>query len=149
MFDYKEEIRSVMGSSSLRDPHDVAAKVSEQVPSRELRGVVRALLPLAVRDEIRSHRDDSPVPKTERHGRSRWADLATSRPMWAVNGEGYQFLDELTLDQVRALAAQYQLKSEQMQAKSDRFTRLGDAMVAAGVDLVGDLPVDVFEQVWT
>lgn len=142
-------VREVIATTDLTSPRDVAAKVAESVPSRELRGALAEALASYVRVEF--HRDRPPlstaptVPTANRsakvasirqHAES-WRRTLQSRLCAA--GE-WLLLKDCSYEHLTVLATERRRAAAENVAAAEMYERFAEAVESAGVDRFGDLP---------
>lgn len=155
-FDLRAEVRHVLDTTSLADPGDVADKVVESVPAVELRRALRATLRALVREVMRHDRAatlDSPSSQTAHDTHLTSAAGGTS---WKVTGirdqfaaqmsaryhvaDGWKLLRDMGAADLRAAAAERETLAAENAAAAARLTSWADALDAAGVAVMADLP---------
>ena len=155
-FDLRAEVRHVLDTTSLADPSDVADKVVESVPAVELRRALRVTLRAFVRETMRYDRaatlnspSSQPRDDARRHsaaGGTSWKRTAI-RDQWTTQmsaryhvADGWKLLRDMTADDLRAATAERQALAAEIRAVAARLTSWADALDAAGVAVMADLP---------
>ncbi len=134
-FDLHEAVAAAVEASESPDPYVIAREV--KIPLKELRGVVDQLLPLVVKERIRAGRTTAQAPVS-----AKWKDVreATTSDKWSYFTEdGWKFLADLTADDCRFIAEQYEGRAAANEAQAKHFHALADQLEREGVDTLGEL----------
>lgn len=147
-FDLRAAVNDVLDTTSLTDPVAIAAKVAENVPTRQLRVALAEALVSFVANVNQRRRMNNPLlggaPQV-RSGRStKVAGIAT---WWAaalrdrvhVDG-GHKFLGDCTFDDLMFAASERRQQARLNEAKADQYEALAKLLREHGVDRVADLP---------
>jgi hypothetical protein len=160
-FSIRQEIRQVIRETDLAAPHDIAAKVAENVPAKLLRVALAQALPEVVRNELGIHRSHlynesaevSPnaaagdlAPRSSRSAKvvairqasAGWR-AALSERVHVGNGE-WLLLAECSADHLRYAAEERRVIASRTLASAERYEQLGAACEKHKVDRAADLP---------
>lgn len=165
-FNLRHLIRDVLTSSLLADPRDLAAEVFQRIPAEEHAAVLRQCLNDVVREEIRLSRNHTPpAVMAERPGprgnigrqrpASRSAKVAGIRAMWQEKlrerihtGPGstdWRLLGDCSFEELMFAAGERRTIALRNEAKAAEYAELAEAVRAAGVARVRDLPAEVLK----
>lgn len=154
-FSLRAAVRDVIDSTDLADPRDVAAKVAESIPSKELRRALAEALATFVRVEFGRGRMASnhphPVAPPEVATPARSAKVAAFRvhaEQWRrklrdrihVGGSEWLLLADCSFENLTLAAEERRQLAVSNAAAADRYERYAKAVEAAGVERFGDLP---------
>lgn len=155
-FNIRREIRAVIDETDLTSPHDIAAKVAENVPAKLLRLALAQALPEIARHELgvlRSHlyNESAEVPARGQARSNRSAKVVAIRQASAgwrealrervhVGGGEWLLLAECTAEHLRYAAGERRLIASRTLVAAERYEQLGAACDEHGVDCVANLP---------
>jgi hypothetical protein len=147
-------IRDIAENSSLRGPREIAAKVAENIPAKQVRAALAEALVAYVREELtRARATSAPVlPGNVNSARS--SKVAAIRDAWRrtlagqfhVGAGVWQRLADCSREQVMFLAAERREMAERNAAAADMFDRLGAAMRKRHAKVVADLSEPVLAE---
>lgn len=154
--DLRAMVREIADGSSLRGPREIAAKVAENVPAKQVRAALAEALVAYVREELTRARavPAAPAPAGNRNsGRS--SKVAAIREAWRRTlagqfhvGEGrWARLAECSYEQVAFLAAERRDQAARNAAMAAVFERLATAMRTHGAAVVGDVPDETLAEI--
>lgn len=154
--DLRAMIREVADGSSLRGPREIAAKVAENVPAKNLRAALAEALVAYVREELtrlRAVPTSTAAPGNRNSGRS--SKVAAIREAWRRTlagqfhvGKGrWEKLADCTYEQVAFLATERREQAERNAAAAAVFERLGEAMRKARAAVVADMPDETLAEI--
>ena len=129
----RDIIREALAESDSPDPHDVAVLVDARIGSRDVRAVLRALLPDAVREVIREQRNEAsagPVVNGKRGVGEMTSD--PHRHQMYVPGFGWKFEADLTADDCDAIADDYEMRAVANAAKAAEWRERARRLRASG-----------------
>lgn len=155
VYDVREAIRAVVEDSDLTDPGDIAAKVVEQIPSRDLRPVLALVLREYVRTQLHSferwrtrlegEESQRPNRSAKREAIRAWARVL--RKPVAVEDNVWKQFGECTVEDLRFLAVDRRQNAAESIAAAERFEKYTAAVDECGVEVVADLPDDVIASI--
>lgn len=122
-----------LAKSKSPDPAVVARRLMARMTIEERDAALADALVDRVRIQVTRERGHA--TEGRRAGRSRWEQV---RERVCVAGS-WKFLADCTSLDLRAMAAEYALRADEMRAKEREYCALADALDAAGVETVGDL----------
>jgi hypothetical protein len=145
-FDISAAVRNILDETDLTDPGDIAAKVAEQIPARQLREVVAYLLRSHVRVEF--HRYPPPPTTTKPSPANRSAKVTAIReaaPGWLrrrvhVGDSEYMVLADCTYDNLLYLQQERMTKATQLAAAADWYGRAAELVKQHHARCLGALP---------
>src|SRR5688572_9456756 len=132
-FNLKHEIKKVIDSTDLANPHDIAAKVAESIPAKLLRVALAQALPELVRVELgRARTHAVPQPTTASNRSSKVTGI---REAWRRHlrdrvhvGRGiWQMLADCTAENFRAAAEERRANAAANLAAADRYDGYAEA----------------------
>jgi hypothetical protein len=152
-FNLRAAVRDVIDSTDLADPRDVAAKVAESIPSRDLRRALTEALATFVRVEFGRGRMTSGRPAADEteHASARSAKVAAFRKhaeQWRkklrdrvhVGGSHWLLLADCSYENLTLAAEERRQLAAANAVAAERYERYAKAVEAAGVERFGDLP---------
>lgn len=130
-----ERIARFLARSRDADPHDVARKLMARMDQTERDTALAQCLADRVRIEVTRARmiTHSPAPTA---GRSKWRTAIRER---VCVGGAWLFLDDCGVGELLTLAAEYEVRAEQMQSRATEYRTLAEQVQSAGVATVGEL----------
>lgn len=145
-FDIRAAIRNVVEESNLSDPGDIAAKVIDQIPGRDLRAVLTVVLREYVRTQLHSfERWRAPDPEPVKANRSAkvaavraWARML--RKPVAVEDNIWKQFGDCGVEDLLFLAEDRRRNAAESIAAAERFEKYVAAVEESGVDTVAELP---------
>lgn len=148
----RDVVRQVLDESDVTDPRDLAVLVDERVSSREVREAFRFLLPIYVREVIRTERGTAPVPEDVQAGVNGKRELGamTSDPWRArtwVPGVGWKLYGDLTAEDLDLQAEDYERRAGEMESHAKGCRLLAQRMREAKAKRLRDLSADVLAEV--
>lgn len=173
-YDLNAEIREILDTTSLSDPGEIADRVAESIPSRNLRDVLRVTLRSHVRTVVRYRRADN-AAHTDQSGSGHTSDetqkiaaaagptpkakVARSwkrdsiAPAWQAHLNDRYFgvsqwkrLADMTYDDLIAEAERRESLASQNAAQGAKFRTWAGLVKDSGVSTFGELPGDTQEQ---
>lgn len=146
----RKTVRAVIDETDLTTPEEIAAKVAESVPARQLRAVLAEVLQEYVRSELgRQERRSSlamgHVPSAKRAAIVTYAQ-AWLRQRVVVAGE-WKTTGDCTREDCIALADERQRHAEQNAAAAALWRARADLLRRHRVERLGELPVDALADV--
>jgi len=163
-YDLRADIKTVLDSTSLTDPGEIADKVAESVPARALRAAFRVTLRAYVRQVMAERRtfsdpnfqtSSSGHPLNDAHdprvaaGRS--FKVRAIRDGWQkqldnrvhVGNSEWKFLGDCTYDNLYALAGEREKHAAKNEAWARYYRSLAALLTEHDVERVRDLPAEV------
>lgn len=145
-YNLHDAVASVLDTTNLTEPAEIAAKVAENVPSRELRRVVGELLPAYVR-EVNRHRRNLGLTSENANQSARSSKVAAFRAIgraWLRNRiqveSGWKLLADCSYEDLMWAAENRRQIAAQNFAKAEEYEALAQHVQAHGVDRLADLP---------
>lgn len=150
-FDLRANVRKVTEESSLRGPHEIAAKVAENVPPTHLRKALALALVDFVRQELMKARRSNLDLGIARVRSNPSARVAAIRDGWRrtlagqfhIGNGQWEILANCGYEQVVFLAAERHEHARRNAAAGAMFEALAAAIQSHGVTRAGDLPEQV------
>jgi len=154
-FSIRREIRDIIDTTDLTSPHDIAAKVAENVPAKLLRVALTQSLSELVRVELgilRARMYNQPAEVADQGPRSsRSAKVIAIRQASAgwrealrervhVGNGNWLLLSECSAEHLRFAAEERRIIAARTLASADRYEQLGAACEKYKVGCVADLP---------
>ena len=138
-FDLTTTIREALDGSDSPDPCEIASVVAGLVPGRQVRAVLAALLPDAVREQIRAER--RPAESAGKNGRSGLGDMTQdpARMRRWIPGGGWKFEAEMSAADCDAVADHYFGLAAANENEGKTWRSTADLMRRAGVARLADL----------
>ena len=148
----RDVVREVLDESDATDPRELAVLVDERVSSREVREAFRFLLPIYVREVIRTERGTAPLPDDVAEGRNGKRELgAMTRDPWRartwVPGAGWKLYGDLTAEDLELQAEDYERRAGEMESHAKGCRLLAERMRAAKAERLRDLGADALGEV--
>lgn len=151
-FDIRATVRAVMDETDLTSPEEIAAKVAESVPQRELRRVLATVLREYVRVEIGRARmtTSRPEPEVKPSRSAKVTAIRGAAPRWLrervfVGDSTWLLLGECTYDNLKFLESERQVNAARSAAAAERYGRLAGLVKRHKVSRVADLPRRVLD----
>lgn len=165
-FNLRKLIRDVLTNSLLADPRDLAAEAFQRIPADQHAAALRQCLTDVVREEIRLSRNHTPpTVMAERPGprgnvarqrpAARSAKVAGIRAMWQEKlrerihtgpaSTDWRLLGDCTFEELMFAAGERRTIALRNEAKAAEYAELAEAVRAAGVVRVRDLPAEVLK----
>lgn len=163
-FNLRQHVRAVLASSTMADPRDLAAEAFARIPAEDYGAALRQCLADVVREEIRLSRNqrhdtvmaERPGPRgnvTRTRPPVRSAKVAGIRAMWQARlrerihtgpaSTDWRLLGDCTFAELMFAAEERRTIALRNEAKAAEYEELAEAVRAAGVERVRDLPADV------
>lgn len=148
-YDLRAAVASVLDTSDLTTPGDIALKVAENMPDEEIRGVLTEILPSYVRDMIAQRRIANPyLSGREARNAARSPKVAAIRDNWRAAlrdrvhiGDGtWKMFGDCTYGDLIAAAEERRTLARANAVKAQRYQELAELLAARGVTTVADLP---------
>jgi hypothetical protein len=146
-------IRDIADNSSLRGPREIAAKVAESIPNRQVRAALAEALVAYVREELTRARATTAPVLTGNVNSARSSKVAAIRGwrrtlvgQFHVGAGVWQRLADCSYEQVVFLAAERREMAERNAAAADMFDHLGATMRKRHAKVVADLPEPVLAE---
>lgn len=145
-FDLRASVRSVLDTTNLTSPAEIAAKVAESVPSKDLRTTLAAALETYVRVQFSRDRGWGPTPavgpanvsaKVAAYQADAWRRKLHNR--FPVGAGQDRLMADLSYDNFLYIAEVRRAHAAANIAAAERAERCAEAMVKAKVDRFGDL----------
>lgn len=148
-FDIRQAVRAVIDETDLASPDEIADKVVGNVPTSQLRRVVRVLLRDFVRIELHSGRQPAPPPPVGQS--SKVTAIRDAAPRWAamlrqrvhVGNSEWKFLAECSYENLMFLATERRQNAARNLKAANGYEVLAKALTTHGVSRVEDLPTSV------
>ncbi len=151
-YSINDDIYETVTTSGLTDKHELAAKIAESVPSKQLRATVEALLPqhvLNVQSRVRgavfaprTGAEQRELTTTGRAARLRAMsakDMVVHVPRDGSEHESMR-LGDCTVDDLDAIACSYTQRAVDNRAFAAKYRKLAGVLSSAGVVRVDELP---------
>lgn len=143
-FDIREAVRSVIDETDLTAPEDIAAKVAESVPARQLRPVLADVLRDYVRLELGRERRHNELPLPGRSAKR--AAIAEYGQRWlrdrvSVANE-WKMVGDCTQDDCLAVAAERRENARRNEAMAELWEARAALLKRHRVRRLADLPAD-------
>jgi hypothetical protein len=161
-YNLRTDVKSVLASTSLTDPGEVADKVAESMPANALRAALRVTLRSYVRQIMSEERTSSADQTSTGSGQrtsdaqSRSAAAGRSSKVRAIRdgwkrhledrvhvGSEWMLLGDCTHDNLIALATEREEIAAKTEAWAQHYRRLAGLVAEHGVAQVRDLPAEV------
>ena len=149
----RAHIRSVVESSTMSDPREIAEKVIESASQFEKREWLAEVLPGFVADVMRADRNLA-LRESARRTPSRSAKVAQVRDWWGqflasrISVDGvWKPVGEMTVADVEVTIAERREQAARTLAQAERFAAILELMSKHGAATVADLPRESVEQV--
>ena len=143
------------------DPQDLADRIADDVPEDELRGVVRALLPEAVRHRAGQIRiaierqsqtaheppqSPDPAPEPRRTNASPMMQKVRQTALWdmavVVPDVGRKLFGDCTRDDLTAIVTGYKTRAHDIEREGSRYEAVARLLKRRKVERVYDLDLD-------
>lgn len=152
-YDLRAAVLEVLDTSDLADLGDIAAKVAENIPARELRAALAESLRIYVQQINTQRRMSNPILHSDRVQSARSAKVAGIRDRHAawlrdlihVDG-GHKPLGECTYEDLMFAAEERRVKARQNATQADRFEEIAKLLQAHSVETVAELPTSVLSE---
>lgn len=143
LHDLYQQVRAVLDETDLTDPHEIAAKVADQLPAKELRQAVRELLAAYVRTQFARLTPRGYDP-TSTYSAKR-AAIAAAAPDWlrrrvCVAPGRFALLGECGYDALHYAEQTRRDHAARVEAAADWFHELAEAVKSHKVPRVDALP---------
>jgi hypothetical protein len=157
-FNLRQHVRELLTSSAIADPRQLAAEAFADIPAESYGPALRQCLPDVIREEIRHSRNFTPAPVMGEQPRVIGGGskarpspkVASIRAMWQVRlherihigpePSDWKLLGDCTFDQLMFAAGERRELAARNEAKAVEYAELAEAVRAAGVERVRDLP---------
>ena len=153
-YDVRAEIREALADHSSPDPHVIAAKLAENIPTAALPDVVALALPWLVRYQIaHDRRGATRRGEEQRHMTTsgKAAALASNillLRLYVSKKVGWRFLTELTPDDCDTIAAQYTTRADENHVYAAAYSKLAATVRRQrGAKVVGDLSENKIQEI--
>lgn len=158
-FDIRKAVLAVIDETDLATPEEIAAKVAESVPGRELRSVLAFVLRDFVRVELGRGRMASRAPERSTSAKpQRSAKVASIRDYgrrWLRDrefvGDTWKLLGDCSYENLRYLEADRVQNAARSTAAATRYGHLADLVKKHKTDRVAGLPdrvLDTLDEEW-
>lgn len=150
-FDIRTAVRAVMDETDLTSPEEIAAKVAESVPQRDLRRVLATVLREYVRVEIGRARMHTSQPEPTKANRSaKVTAIRSAADRWLrervfVGDSTWLLLGECSYDNLKFLESERLENAARSAAAAERYGRLANLVKRHKVSRVADLPRRVLD----
>lgn len=157
-FDVRAAVRAVMAETDLAEPSDIAAKVAESIPAKQLRAVVAVVLRDYVRIQLHEGRratdfaalaDVSPAG-VKPNASAKVRAIRDAAPRWLRDrvfiGVGWTLLGECTYENLRYLESERRDNAAASTAAAEYYARLAELVRRHNVACVADLPLHVLAE---
>jgi hypothetical protein len=166
-FNLRKLVRDVLANSLLADPRDLAAEAFLRIPAAEHAAALRQCLTDVVREEIRLSRNHTPPTVTagrpgprgntarQQPAVARSSKVAGIRAMWQEKlrerihtgpaSTDWRLLGDCTFDELMFAAGERRTIALRNESKAAEYAELAEAVRAAGVARVRDLPAEVLK----
>lgn len=148
-FDIRKAVHAVMDETDLTSPEEIAAKVAESVPAKDLRRVLATVLRDYVRVEIgRERMTGPPAPNSNRSAKV--TAIRDAAPRWLrervfVGGSAWLLLADCSYENLKFLESERLENAARSAAAAERYGRLADLVKRHKVSRVADLPRRVLD----
>lgn len=148
-YSLRDAVASVLDTSDLASPEDVASKVAENVPSKAVRSVLTEALTTYVRVHMGERRRSNVILNgdEQRKQSARSSKVAAIRDSWSAAlrdrvhvEDGWKALGECTYDNLMFAASERQEMARRNAAQAEKYESLAHKLRSAGVERVADLP---------
>jgi hypothetical protein len=166
-YDIRNAVRQAIEETDLAQPEDIAAKVTENVPSKHLRQVLEEVLRDYVRIELGRQRRNvaQPVPLAEpgailpskahsisTPGSAKVRAIRDAAPRWLatrvhVGCSTWKSLGDCTYEDLTFLVSERLGNAEQLRLKANQYQQLANLVQRYKVSFVADLPAAVFRNI--
>lgn len=155
-YDIRAAVKAVIDETDLTSPEEIAAKVAEMVPGRDLRPTLATVLRDFVRIELGrarsgAYQPTAQVPPDRLTNRSaKVSAIRDAAPRWlrerVYTGEsGWLLLGDCSYDHLKYLQSERLENAARSAAAADRYGRLADLVKRHKVSRVSDLPRRVLD----
>lgn len=145
-------VRRVHNQTGEANPHRLAEKILAELPETMFRAALEVTLADFVRRIITRPSPLPELPKSmPKTGRDYAALVRRRAHAWlsqsAFGADGWKPLADFTIADCEAASVERREQAAENVARAEWFERVGQAVAAAGVPTVGDLPDDVLAEV--
>lgn len=150
-FHIRDLVRDVCTSSTIADPHSLAAEVLRRIGPKDARAALEQVLPTFVRVAISQHRgttaaasgpDGPPSVRSWKVSGVRESWRRMLRDRISVGDTQWKFLGECTAEDLAYAEQVRRIHAAQNLAAAERFAGLRELLEQHGVATVADLPDD-------
>lgn len=158
-FSLRKLVRDVLSASTMADPRGLAAEVFGRISPEDYGAALGECLPDVVREEIRYSRNHvaPAAPMAEQAGSGappsgRSSKVASIRAMWqqklrerihtGPSATEWRLLGDCTFEDLMFAAGERREIAARNEVKAEEYAQLAEAVRAAGVQRVRDLPAE-------
>jgi hypothetical protein len=157
VFNLRQTVKEVLGSSTMADPTDIADEVLRRIDRKDYPAALAQAMRPFVRQMVSESRPplgDVPMPAAPGQAplvgtpfhvrlnyRNAWQKALLSRETDPTIGK-WMFLRDATAQNLENMAAHRETQAEKNRHKARQLRALRDAVIEHGVETVGDLPAE-------
>lgn len=158
-FSIRSAVRAVIDDTDLASPEEIAAKVAESIPAKELRAVVAVVLRDYVRIQLHQGRlstsfvspSDVKPSDVKPNGSAKVRAIRDAAPRWLrdrvyIGAAGWTLLGECTYENLLYLESERLDNAAASTAAAQRYARLAALVKRYKVARVADLPKRVLAE---
>lgn len=153
-YELRKIVCQVLDTTSITDPAEVALKVAEVVPAKELRAALAEALAHYVATVNQQRRMGNPILRGEEPSKPVRSQKVAGIAAWhaaaladrvSVAGGGWKVLGDCTYEDLMFNAEMRRDLARRNAVKADQYEALARRLVVLGVETVAQLPVSEFD----